>query len=237
MICRVGTSQPSMGSAPAFSPRRQSRSHCRFPAKAGRHSGRLTRDPPTKRALRRRDRSSCGPPVALEPSAQNSHMGPSNEQCYTAPRRHNRRLTPPRSLATCAPHRPGASAISAAGNPPMTGALDVSGRPRGPDAAQDCLSDRAVYEIDHPTTQADKRAVLACAKPLAPTYVSLDFERDDLAAVLIAASYRRDQRSMFLWEGVTQYLPSGRSTAPSRQSAKWGAKATRWCSPTSTTPC
>ena len=29
----------------------------------------------------------------------------------------------------------------------------------------DCLADRAVYEVDHPNTQADKRTVLARAKP------------------------------------------------------------------------
>ncbi len=74
-----------------------------------------------------------------------------------------------------------------------------------------CLSNRAVYEIDHPNTQAAKRAVLARAKPpvaTAPTYVAVDFERDDLTAALIASGYQAAQRSMFLWEGVTQYLSS-----------------------------
>ncbi|MGA2929263.1 MAG: SAM-dependent methyltransferase [Solirubrobacteraceae bacterium] len=75
----------------------------------------------------------------------------------------------------------------------------------------DCLSDRAVYEIDHPNTQADKRTVLARVKAsaaTAPRYVAVDFERDDLTAALIASGYQRAQRSMFLWEGVTQYLSS-----------------------------
>jgi methyltransferase (TIGR00027 family) len=75
----------------------------------------------------------------------------------------------------------------------------------------DCLSDRVVYEVDHANTQADKRAVLARAKPpaaTAPTYVAVDFERDELAAALIASGYQPAQRSMFLWEGVTQYLSS-----------------------------
>jgi methyltransferase (TIGR00027 family) len=104
----------------------------------------------------------------------------------------------------------------------------------------DCLSDRAIYEIDHPTTQADKRAALARAKPpaaTAPTYVAVDFERDDLAAALIAAGYRPAQRSMFLWEGVTQYLSSGAIDNTLSAIAKRDAKATRWCSPTSMTPC
>jgi methyltransferase (TIGR00027 family) len=75
----------------------------------------------------------------------------------------------------------------------------------------DCLSHHAVYEIDHPNTQTDKRTVLARAKPSArtvPRYVAVDFERDDLTAALIASGYQPAQRSMFLWEGVTQYLSS-----------------------------
>jgi methyltransferase (TIGR00027 family) len=73
----------------------------------------------------------------------------------------------------------------------------------------DCLSTRAVFEIDHPNTQADKRTVLARAKPptaTTPTYVAVDFERDDLAAALMAIAHQPARRSMFLWEGVTQYL-------------------------------
>lgn len=41
-----------------------------------------------------------------------------------------------------------------------------------------------------------------------PTYVGVDFERDDLTVALIASGYQPAQRSMFLWEGVTQYLSS-----------------------------
>jgi len=75
----------------------------------------------------------------------------------------------------------------------------------------DCLSDRVVYEIDHPNTQTLKRTVLASAKAsaaTAPRYVAVDFEHDELTAALIASGYQRTQRSMFLWEGVTQYLSS-----------------------------
>jgi methyltransferase (TIGR00027 family) len=73
----------------------------------------------------------------------------------------------------------------------------------------DCLSGAAIYEIDHPSTQADKRAVLARASGSdapSPTYVAVDFERDDLAGALNASGHQRARRSMFLWEGVTQYL-------------------------------
>jgi methyltransferase (TIGR00027 family) len=74
-----------------------------------------------------------------------------------------------------------------------------------------CLSGRAVFEIDHPNTQAQKRAVLGRAAPPAttvPTYVAVDFERDDLTSALISSGYQPARESMFLWEGVTQYLSS-----------------------------
>jgi methyltransferase (TIGR00027 family) len=75
----------------------------------------------------------------------------------------------------------------------------------------DCLSRCAVFEIDHPSTQARKRAILARAKvpgPGAPRFVAVDFENDDLAAALLTSGFQSARPSMFLWEGVTQYLSS-----------------------------
>jgi methyltransferase (TIGR00027 family) len=75
----------------------------------------------------------------------------------------------------------------------------------------DTLSHCAVYEIDHPITQARKRAILAHAKPSTPQvprFVGVDFENDDLAAALLASGFQTASPSMFLWEGVTQYLSS-----------------------------
>jgi methyltransferase (TIGR00027 family) len=92
----------------------------------------------------------------------------------------------------------------------------------------DCLSHCAIYEIDHPNTQAAKRSVLAHAKPpsaTVPRYVAVDFERDDLTAALIASGYQPAQRSMFLWEGVTQYLSSEaieKTLSAIRQAARQG---------------
>jgi methyltransferase (TIGR00027 family) len=91
-----------------------------------------------------------------------------------------------------------------------------------------CLAHVAVYEIDHPSTQANKRTVLTRTKPLTtamPKYVAVDFEHDDLAAALIASGYQRLQRSMFLWEGVTQYLSSNavaKTLSAIRQAARRG---------------
>jgi methyltransferase (TIGR00027 family) len=92
----------------------------------------------------------------------------------------------------------------------------------------DCLSDNAVYEIDHPNTQGAKRAILARATALAArslAFVAIDFERDDLVSALTASGYQRDKRTMFLWEGVTQYLsPTAvdKTLAAIRQVARQG---------------
>ena len=73
----------------------------------------------------------------------------------------------------------------------------------------ECLSGHVIYEADHPNTQADKHAVLARTHSASGTtiaYVPIDFEHDDLVAALLSSGYHNDHRSMFLWEGVTQYL-------------------------------
>ena len=66
-----------------------------------------------------------------------------------------------------------------------------------------------VFEIDRPevlATRAERLRGLspnpnACAVPI-------DFEHDDLAEVLLAHGFAsRHARSLFLWEGVTYYLP------------------------------
>jgi methyltransferase (TIGR00027 family) len=71
------------------------------------------------------------------------------------------------------------------------------------------LADRVVFEVDHPATQAAKRAALARlgTKPVASiVYVPVDFEHDDLEAALSATGYDTSTRSIVLWEGVTNYL-------------------------------
>lgn len=66
-----------------------------------------------------------------------------------------------------------------------------------------------VFEVDHPATQAHKRALLARAagdtKPV--TYVRVDFERDDLASALASAGHDPSRPTVWIWEGVTMYLP------------------------------
>jgi len=67
----------------------------------------------------------------------------------------------------------------------------------------------AVFEVDHPATQAAKRAKicrLLGAEPAHVTYVAIDFCAGSLSAGLSAAGYADTARTLFLWEGTTPYL-------------------------------
>ena len=67
----------------------------------------------------------------------------------------------------------------------------------------------AVFEVDHPATQAAKRRALERALGALPKnvrFVATDFTRRDLDSKRSAAGYRRPARTFFLWEGVTNYL-------------------------------
>lgn len=74
----------------------------------------------------------------------------------------------------------------------------------------DVLRDVAVFEVDHPATQAWKRARVAELTPLARDvrFVETDFERDDLRERLADAGHDAAARTVFIWEGVTMYLSS-----------------------------
>ena len=71
------------------------------------------------------------------------------------------------------------------------------------------LRDCTLFEIDHPSTQATKvqnaRNLSAISREI--RYVAVDFEKDDLADALTTAGFRAAERSVFIWEGVTMYLP------------------------------
>ena len=65
------------------------------------------------------------------------------------------------------------------------------------------------FEVDHPATQADKleRARRATNYPIdSASYVPCDIENSDFAPALAAAGFRRDERTLIVWEGVTGYL-------------------------------
>jgi methyltransferase (TIGR00027 family) len=72
------------------------------------------------------------------------------------------------------------------------------------------LRDTRVFEVDRAETQAAKREGIESARELGTRrdvrYVPVDFGKDDLAASLRAAGWDRTRASIFVWEGVTNYL-------------------------------
>lgn len=71
------------------------------------------------------------------------------------------------------------------------------------------LSKYRVFEVDHPLTQSDKLERITRAGwtvPDNPTFVPVDFAKDNLAERLIAAGFDPAAKSFFSWLGVTYYL-------------------------------
>jgi methyltransferase (TIGR00027 family) len=70
------------------------------------------------------------------------------------------------------------------------------------------LKNATVFEVDHPATQHYKRSRIAEKNPPAEVrYVAVDFERERFAGGLTCAGFRSDAPSVWIWEGVTMYLP------------------------------
>jgi methyltransferase (TIGR00027 family) len=70
------------------------------------------------------------------------------------------------------------------------------------------LAGAFVFEVDHPSSQARKRAFMGprAARARAVTFVPVDFERDSLSDALERAGHRAGAPTMWIWEGVTPYL-------------------------------
>jgi methyltransferase (TIGR00027 family) len=67
----------------------------------------------------------------------------------------------------------------------------------------------AVFEVDHPATQAWKRQCLAqagLALPPSLFFAPVDFERERLADGLAAAGFDAGKPAFFIWLGVVPYL-------------------------------
>jgi methyltransferase (TIGR00027 family) len=70
------------------------------------------------------------------------------------------------------------------------------------------LEGARVFEVDHPATQAVKRA-RASGLPHAiadVTFVALDFERESLGSALERAGHDATRATCWVWEGVVMYL-------------------------------
>ena len=72
----------------------------------------------------------------------------------------------------------------------------------------EALRESVVFEVDHPATQAYKRARVGRLARIAREvrFVGVDFERDDLAERLESAEHDRAVPTTWIWEGVTPYL-------------------------------
>jgi methyltransferase (TIGR00027 family) len=69
--------------------------------------------------------------------------------------------------------------------------------------------DVKVFEVDHPATQAvrlKKLIAIFGARPAHVTYVPIDFNLQTLSERLIESSYDERGKTLFIWQGVTQYL-------------------------------
>jgi len=79
------------------------------------------------------------------------------------------------------------------------------------------------FEVDHPTTQADKLARVA-ALPGYPienaTYVPCDFASNDFVERLDSSGFLADEPALLLWEGVTYYLDEAAVRATLRRIAE-----------------
>ena len=75
---------------------------------------------------------------------------------------------------------------------------------------RDALRNISVFEIDHPGTQARKRRMLAQIDESSPanvSYIPVDFNKQSLQEALAEHGFSPRRKTLFLWEGVSYYLP------------------------------
>lgn len=66
-----------------------------------------------------------------------------------------------------------------------------------------------IFELDISPTQNRKKKCLRAARIEVPPqvkFVPIDFDRESLGEVLETAGYRKNEKTVFLWEGVSYYL-------------------------------
>jgi methyltransferase (TIGR00027 family) len=74
---------------------------------------------------------------------------------------------------------------------------------------QSLVQSTKIFELDAQPTQQRKQELLHQAHlPIPPqlVFVPINFDTDDLKDALTRAGYCRDERTFFVWEGVTYYL-------------------------------
>lgn len=86
------------------------------------------------------------------------------------------------------------------------------------------------FELDLPQTQTYKKARVRDVLgelPAHVTYAPIDFATQDLASVLKGAGYDPSKRTLFIWEGVTMYVPEPGVDATLRAVARNAAPGSR----------
>lgn len=74
---------------------------------------------------------------------------------------------------------------------------------------KDLIKDTRIFELDIHTTQKQKIKLLRqnnISIPRQLTFVPINFNTETLEDVLLKAGYKKDQKNLFIWEGVTYYL-------------------------------
>ncbi|WP_221323592.1 class I SAM-dependent methyltransferase [Actinoplanes sp. L3-i22] len=89
------------------------------------------------------------------------------------------------------------------------------------------LADAAVYEVDQPASQQDKRDRATALKGTPPTFVPVDFARDRLGDALAGAGHRAAEPTTWVWEGVVPYLTAAQVTGMVQQIAALSAAGSR----------
>ena len=67
----------------------------------------------------------------------------------------------------------------------------------------------AVFEVDHPATSAAKRTVVETALASVPRhvrFVTVDFNAEPLPTAMLTTGFDPTRPTLFIWEGVTNYL-------------------------------
>jgi len=89
------------------------------------------------------------------------------------------------------------------------------------------LGGTAVFEVDQPASQHDKRDRAADLPGAPPAFVAVDFGRDRLGDALAAAGHRADRATTWVWEGVVPYLTEAEVAATVAAVAACSAPASR----------
>ncbi len=66
-----------------------------------------------------------------------------------------------------------------------------------------------VYEVDHPATQTIKKEKVKNIFGTLPehvVFVDVDFNYEKIDINLLKSSYKRDLKTLFIWEGTTPYI-------------------------------